>query len=725
MDILVNKELNKIFDEAFNFALPYEFFTPEHIVIIMCKNKKFKKSFEKLGGDINLLNSDLKKYIDENVDKNKSKHGPLYSHTLSEILSNLAREIKLNNIKEEINLKIFFKEIIQNEYSYVSYFIKKQNIDPYDMVDELSDEESINNEIPEELKQFITDLNLQAKEQKEPIIGREDVLRRTIQILCRKQKNNPIHIGEPGVGKTAVTIGLAKMINENMVPDILKKSTLFSLDIASVMAGTKYRGDFEQRLKNILNFIETIDNAIIYIDEIHTIVKTGATGESTLDVSNILKPYLTNSKIKFIGATTYDEYKKHFEKDKALIRRFQSIDIKEPTIDEAIKIINGVKQYYEEFHNVKYSEESIKSAVELSYQYINNRYLPDKAIDIIDEAGSITTVDGKENGYIITKKDIEDVISKVCNIPKKSIEKDEISILKNLECKLKEKVFGQDEAIDQVVRCIKMSRAGLSDEEKTIANLLFVGPTGTGKTEIAKQLSNYLGVKLIRYDMSEYTEKHSVAKLIGSPAGYVGYEEGGKLVDDIKKNPYCVLLLDEIEKAHKDIYNILLQVMDYATLTDNQGRKADFKNVIIIMTSNAGASNIGKSYIGFGNREVTYEAIDESVKNTFSPEFRGRLTKVISFNGINNEMAMSIADKILNNFKDKLSKKNVNITWTKNTLKYIIEKGVSLDQGAREINRIVDNEIKPLLIDEILFGKLKSGGKCKLSIENSKIKLII
>ena len=717
----INKELSKIISEAGLIASLHEFFTPEHVVLVMCKKEKIRKAFEKAGLNPDRLHDDLKQYIDENIEQSSDVIKTIESQALEKVIINSAKIASKN--KKEIDVQTFFKSVVENEDSYVSYFIQKQNVNPMDVVKELSGDNDY--EIQDELKQFLTNLNEQAKEHKEPIIGREDVLKRTIQILCRKQKNNPVHVGEPGVGKTAVTIGLAKMINDDKVPEVLKGSTLFSLDLASIMAGTKYRGDFEDRFKKILNYIEKTPKAIVYIDEIHNIVGTGASGESTLDMSNILKPYLTGSKIKFIGATTYDEYKKHFEKDKALIRRFQTIDIKEPTVEEAIKIIEGIKPYYEEFHNIKYSDDAIKSAVELSHQYINNRYLPDKAIDIIDEAGAITTVDEKENGYVVTKQDIETVISKMCNIPKKSVETDEVSVLQNLEQNLKQKVFGQNEAVEQIVKCIKMSRAGLGDDEKPIANLLFVGPTGTGKTEIAKQLSNQLGVKLLRYDMSEYAEQHSVSKLIGAPAGYVGYEEGGKLVEDIKKHPHCVLLLDEIEKAHKDIYNILLQIMDYATLTDNQGRKADFKNVILIMTSNAGASNVGKTNIGFGDREVTYEAIDEAVKKTFSPEFRARLTEVIAFNKINDQMAISIAEKTLNEFKDKLVKKNVEITWTKNTAKYIAEKGVSLDQGARQIKKIVDNEVKPLLIDEILFGKLKSGGKCKLSVENAKIKLVI
>ena len=568
------------------------------------------------------------------------------------------------------------------EDSYAQYYLLEQGIEKRELLyklchdgientyyvnheendrEELVIEEKEDNKKESLIKNLTSNLNEYVKnEYTDPLIGRDDILNRTIQILCRRTKNNPIHVGEPGVGKTAITLGLARLINEGKVPGKIKNAEIFSLDIGATLAGTKYRGDFEERIKKVLNEISNHENPIVYIDEIHTIVGAGSIGGGSLDTSNLLKPYLMDGKIKFIGATTFDEYKKYFEKDKALSRRFQTIEVKETSVEETIKIIKGLKSNYETYHNVKYTDEAIKLAVELSSKYINDRFLPDKAIDIIDEAGSYISMNREDsNEKIIDEKIIEEVISKVCHIPKNTVEKDEISSLKELEEKKKKNIFGQNKAIHEVVRCIKMSRAGLNEENKPISSLLFVGPTGVGKTQLSKTLAESLGVKLIRFDMSEYAEKHAAAKLIGAPPGYVGYEEGGLLTDTIRKNPYCVLLLDEVEKAHPDILNVLLQVMDYATLSDNQGRKADFRNVVLIMTSNAGAKNIGKSVIGFGERVIKGEAIMEEVKKFFSPEFRNRLDKIVVFNHLNDEMALDIARKELNKFNDQLLKKNV------------------------------------------------------------------
>lgn len=534
-----------------------------------------------------------------------------------------------------------------------------------------------------------------------------------------------MHIGEPGVGKTAITKGLAKRINEGKVPSTLQDATIFELDLGATLAGTQYRGDFEKRLKKILDSLKEKKNPIVYIDEIHNIVGAGSLGAGSLDASNLLKPYLTQGHIRFIGATTYEEYKKYFGKDKGLVRRFQPIEVKEPSVEETIEILKGLKAHYEAYHGVTYTDEAIEAAARLSAQYINDRFLPDKAIDLLDEAGAYyraTQIPGqtvKKAGkkQIIDLSIIETTLSRICHIPKQKVEKDEVQILKNLEGRLKKQVFGQDEAIDEIVRSIKLSRAGLSDGQKPVANLLFVGPTGVGKTELAKCLADELGVKLIRFDMSEYTEKHTASKLIGSPPGYVGYEEGGLLTDAIRKTPYCILLLDEIEKAHSDIFNILLQVMDYATLTDNQGRKADFRNVILIMTSNAGASNIGKKLVGFGERTIEKDAINEAVKKTFTPEFRNRLTKMIAFHHIKEDMAVEITKKQLNSFKQILSEKAIEINFTKKVIKQIAEKGISNEYGAREIARIIEGRIKPLLVDEVLFGKLSKGGKCKIDLK--------
>ena len=630
------------------------------------------------------------------------------------------------------------------ENSYASFYLQEEGIEKRDLLYKLCHEnynnddyisegliseenEEIDNEInvnnkKDLIKTLTVNLNEQVKgENSDPLIGREEILERTIQILCRRTKNNPIHVGEPGVGKTAITLGLARLINSGNVPEKLKNAEIFSLDIGAALAGTKYRGDFEERIKKVLNEIELHENPIVYIDEIHNIVGAGAIDGGALDTSNLLKPYLVGGKVKFIGATTFDEYKKYFEKDKALSRRFQTIEVKETSIEETIKIINGLKSNYESYHNVKYTNNAIKIAVELSSKYINDRFLPDKAIDIIDEAGAYASMNRSDlNEVLIDEKVIEDVISRICHIPKNTVEKDEVSSLKDLEKNLEGNIFGQDKAIHEVVRCIKISRAGLNNENKPISSLLFVGPTGVGKTEVAKTLANSLGVKLIRFDMSEYAEKHAAAKLIGAPPGYVGYEEGGLLTDTIRKNPYCVLLLDEVEKAHPDILNVLLQVMDYATLSDNQGRKADFRNVILIMTSNAGAKDIGKSVIGFGERVIQGEAIMEEVKKFFTPEFRNRLDKIVVFNHLNKEMALNIARRELNKFNEQLLKKNVKITFDEECVKFIAKNGTSQEYGAREIIRIINQEIKPMLVDEILFGKLSNGGEIAVTNVDGK-----
>ena len=571
------------------------------------------------------------------------------------------------------------------------------------------------------IEKYTVNLNEFVKEQDNNLlVGRQDVLDRTVQILCRRTKNNPIHVGEPGVGKTSIVLGLARLINEGKVPEKIKNSEIYSLDIGGLLAGTKYRGDFEERIKKVLDQIKHRFNPIVYIDEIHSIVGAGALGGGSLDASNLLKPYLMEGKIKFIGATTFDEYKKHFEKDKALTRRFQTVEVKEPSISETIEILNGIKKSYEEYHNVSYTDQAIESAVILSNKYINDKFLPDKAIDVIDEAGASISMENSEERALIDEVKIEEIISKMCHIPKKTVEKDEIEALMTLENKLKSDIFGQNAAIDEVVKCIKMSRAGLKDEGKPVASMLFVGPTGVGKTEICRVLSKELGIKLIRFDMSEYGEKHAASKLIGAPPGYVGYEEGGILTDSVRKNPYCVLLLDEIEKAHPDILSVLLQVMDYATLTDNQGRKADFRNVILIMTSNAGAKEIGKNKVGFGERVVQGEAIKDEVKRFFTPEFRNRLDKIVVFNHIDKEMAINITIKEIGLFKEQLLSKNIILEFDDSVINHISSEGVSKEYGAREISRIINSEIKALLIDEILFGRLKDGGKAKIIFSDSK-----
>lgn len=557
-----------------------------------------------------------------------------------------------------------------------------------------------------------------------PLIGREEELERTMQILCRKEKNNPLHIGEPGVGKTALTYGLAKLLNGNQVPKPLMGAKIYSLDLGSLLAGTQYRGDFEKRFKRVMDSLGAEEKPIIYIDEIHNIIGAGAVNGGTFDISNMLKPYLAAGHIRFIGATTYEEYKKHFEKNKSLVRRFQKMDIKEPSIPDTIRILEGLKKNYEEFHGIYYETGVLEYVAEITAKYMNERYLPDKAIDLIDEAGAyrrMHPLDQKQQS--VSKELIDELLSKICQIPKQIVKQEETETLATLEERLQSLVYGQNEAIAQVVNAVKFSRAGLLEEGKPFASLLFVGPTGVGKTEIARSLAKELGIRLIRFDMSEFAEKHTIAKLIGAPAGYVGYEEGGLLTEEIRKYPHSVLLLDEIEKAHPDIYNVLLQVMDYATLTDNQGRKADFRNVTIIMTSNAGASQMGKHGIGFLEQDRTEDIILEEVKRIFQPEFRNRLNRIVVFHGIDEKMAEQIVEKKLRELQQMLVQKNVELSADNKSKQLVKKKGISAEFGAREIERVIQSEIKPLLVDEILFGVLKNGGKCRLTAEDESFKI--
>ena len=749
----ITREVNNILVEAYEVAKKnkHELITVEHILYAITFQERFIEVIEELKGNVDELRSNLMEYLNNYIDKDENGNIQESYNFQQVILRASEQAIYASN--NNISMEHIIAAIYELDNSYAQYYLLEQGLEKRDLLyklchegsenvyyvneEELTDEELDTNIVEEELnnnlekegskkqsliKKFTTNLNEYVKSEfTDPLIGRDDILNRTIQILCRRTKNNPIHVGEPGVGKTAITLGLARLINEGKVPEKIKNAEIFSLDIGATLAGTKYRGDFEERIKKVLNEINNHENPIVYIDEIHTIVGAGSIGGGSLDTSNLLKPYLMEGKIKFIGATTFDEYKKYFEKDKALTRRFQTIEVKETSVEETIKIIQGLKSNYENYHNVKYTDEAIKLAVELSSKYINDRFLPDKAIDIIDEAGSYISMNRENsNEKIIDEKIIEEVISKVCHIPKNTVEKDEISSLKELEDNLEKNIFGQNKAIHEVVRCIKMSRAGLNEENKPISSLLFVGPTGVGKTQLSKTLAESLGVKLIRFDMSEYAEKHAAAKLIGAPPGYVGYEEGGLLTDTIRKNPYCVLLLDEVEKAHPDILNVLLQVMDYATLSDNQGRKADFRNVVLIMTSNAGAKNIGKNIIGFGERVIKGEAIMEEVKKFFSPEFRNRLDKIVVFNHLNNEMALDIARKELNKFNDQLLKKNVKVNFDDKCIDFVANKGISQEYGAREIIRIINQEIKPMLVDEILFGSLSDGGEITLDVKDNK-----
>ena len=570
---------------------------------------------------------------------------------------------------------------------------------------------------------FLINLNnLVAENKIDKLIGRTKEVDRLVQILSRRTKNNPLLVGESGVGKTAIAEGLAYLICNNKVPNIIASSVVYSLDIAALIAGTKYRGDFEKRLKEVLNFLDTKDRPILFIDEIHTIIGAGSASGGSMDVSNLLKPALGKGQIRCIGSTTFQEYRGIFDQNQALSRRFQKIDVLEPNFDDCNEILDGIKSIYEDYHNVSYTNESILSAIDLSSKYINDRFLPDKAIDVIDETGAMLNI-GRKNDKKITvnQSDIEKTISKITKIPEQNITAADTKNLKNIEADLKRVIFGQDAAVETLSSAIKLSRVGLRDDNKTIGSFLFTGPTGVGKTEISTQLADIMGVDLVRFDMSEYMERHTVSRLIGAPPGYVGFDQGGLLTEAVTKSPHCVLLLDEIEKAHPDIFNILLQVMDAGVLTDNNGRKADFRNVILIMTTNIGAELLSKRNIGFSSSSNESDAMN-SLNKLFSPEFRNRLDETIQFNYLDQTIILSIVDKFLTKLQAQLDKRKVEIVVSKNVVNWIAEKGYDRDMGARPMERFISKNIKKPLVDKLLFGKLKSGGEIQLDIVKNKLK---
>ncbi len=724
----LSKEAAAVFQDAVAYAKAksFEYVTPEMLLLFMIEDDTFAESFYYCGGDANLLASKLRGYVEQYVDTVQDKE-PMLSAGLTYII-NFAGQSAYSSGSDEIHVRHLVHALWNLEESYAVYYLEQQQITEADLLQEMAnveDAQADNEETmaPGEkrdtednwklyapcLNETLSDVN--------PLIGRETELERTIQILCRKDKNNPLHIGEPGVGKTAITYGLVELLKEGKVPDAILGAKVFALDLGGMLAGTQYRGDFEKRFKKVLSEIGKEEKPIIYIDEIHNLSGAGAVGEGSFDASNMLKPYLSDGHIRFIGATTFEEYKKYFEKNKSLIRRFQNVEIKEPTEDESVKILEGLKEKYEKYHGVKYAAGVLEYAVKMSAKYINERFLPDKAIDIIDEAGSFRKLHPTSKKTQTVDKDvINEILTKICRVPIETVETDDLAGLATLEERLKKRIFGQDEAISQVVNAVKFSKAGLIEDNKPLASLLFVGPTGVGKTEIARSLAEELGSKLIRFDMSEYGEKHAVAKLIGSPAGYVGYEEGGILTEAIRKNPSSVLLLDEIEKAHPDIFNVLLQVMDYATLTDNQGRKADFRNVIVIMTSNAGANRLGKSGIGFISENQDNGVLMDAIKQTFQPEFRNRLSKIVAFNSMDEDMATLVVEKKLSEMAEQLKAKKITVRADKKAKDLLKKRGISQEFGAREVDRVIRNDIKPLFVDEILFGKLKNGGKLTITV---------
>ncbi len=715
-------------------TLRNEFVMPEHLLLALVEDSNFNSALAAYCSPLTFANK-IEDFLDDiEVVPQDIEYHPELSIQTGQVIDNAIKHVE-NSGAESIDITHLVKGLLELKDSWASYFLKdsigdneqdfmKELID-YCEYDDMIFDENIDDEAKSpksSWKQLVTCMNDNYLKHN-PLIGRDNELKRTIQVLCRCDKNNPLHVGEPGVGKTALVWGLTRLIEENKVPKRLQGSKIYQLDMGTLLAGTQYRGDFEKRIKQIMDGVQgESDNNIVYIDEIHTLVGAGAIGDGAMDASNMLKPYLESGKIRFIGSTTYEEYNRHFSRSKGLIRRFQQIDITEPSIDEAKNIIMQLKPRYEEFHGVKYTDDAISFAVEASAKHINDRFLPDKAIDLIDEAGAAMEIE--ENAKTIGKKEIADVLSKTCKVEALSeAEDDDYRQLEKLADRMLSQIYGQDEAIRQVVESVQMSRAGLLDDNKPLASLLFVGPTGVGKTEVARVLSKELGIPLTRFDMSEYTEKHTVAKLIGSPAGYVGYEDGGLLTDAIRKSPNCVLLLDEIEKAHQDIYNILLQVMDYARLTDNKGRQSDFRNVVLIMTSNAGAQYASHASVGFNSTVSRGEAMMKQVKKTFKPEFLNRLSGTVVFHDMNKQMATLILQKKLRELESKLEAKQVKMNLIPDAFEYLLKEGFTPEYGAREMDRVIAQRVKPLLMREILFGSLKNGGEITIGIKDGNLSI--
>ncbi|MGL4370443.1 MAG: ATP-dependent Clp protease ATP-binding subunit ClpA [Spirochaetota bacterium] len=738
----IDNELNLILSAAFREAKfrNHEYLTPEHLLYSSLFFESGASIIKGCGGDIEMLKNQLSDHLKNAHPAMDNAVDPTQSVGLQNIFERAIVHVASAQ-KGMLELGDVIVSIFEEKESFAAFFLMRQGITKLDVMSYISHEMETASSQEEKTDESLREGQGETKKQKtnpleaytveltalakngelDPLIGREDILERTMQILSRRMKNNPIHVGEPGVGKTAVTEGLAQKIVSGKVPAKLKNAQIFRLDMGSLLAGTKYRGDFEERLKKVIQELEKREKVILFIDEIHTIVGAGSASGSSLDASNILKPVLASGKIKCIGCTTYDEYRKIFDKDRALSRRFQKIDISEPSQPDTVKILEGIKGRYESFHNVRYSRNVISAAVELSSKYINDRHLPDKAIDVMDESGAWVRMNAKTDAPAqIHIRDMERVVAKMALVPEKSVSSRESEKLKNLETELKMQIFGQDHAIHDIASAIQRSRAGFGSPLRPVASFLFVGPTGVGKTELARQLAAYMGVALHRFDMSEYQEKHTVARLIGAPPGYVGYEEGGLLTEAVRKAPHCVLLLDEIEKAHPDIFNTLLQVFDYATLTDNTGRKADFRNVIIIMTSNAGAREMTKQRVGFSG-EKHADAVDAAVKGIFAPEFRNRLDGIVTFNALSEERILQIVDKELSLFRIQVKPKKIAFTVTDECRKFLAHKGFSPDYGARELGRIIQNEIKKPLAEEALFGRLAKGGKVTIGVDAGKI----
>ncbi len=740
---MLSKKLETTLHNALNLATEkgHEYATLEHLLFALTDDTDARAVMRACGVDISIIREELEEYLntelddlkDENVKESKPTTG------FQRVLQRAAIHVQSSGREEVTGANVLIALFSERE-SHAVYFLGKQEMTRFDAVNyvshgiakvegednfhtaaaEDSEVDAENQEVrsgKDALKAYCVNLNQKAKDGKiDTLIGREKEVNRTVQILCRRSKNNPLYVGDPGVGKTAIAEGLAKRIIDGDVPEVLENAVIFSLDMGVLLAGTRYRGDFEERLKAVITQIEKMPDAVLFIDEIHTVIGAGSTSGGSMDASNLLKPALGRGTIKCIGSTTYKEYRNHFEKDRALVRRFQKIDVAEPSIDDAVKILNGLKGYFEKHHGVEYAPEAIRTAVELSAKYIGDRKLPDKAIDIIDEVGAAQKLlPADQRKKIITVEDIEQTVSVIARIPPKTVSKNDRESIKNLERDLKTMVFGQDMAIAALTDAVKMARAGLRDAEKPIGSYLFSGPTGVGKTEVTKQLASTLGIELKRFDMSEYMERHAVSRLIGAPPGYVGYDQGGLLTDAVDQNPHCVVLLDEVEKAHPDVFNLLLQVMDYGKLTDNNGKTVDFRNVILIMTTNAGAADMAKAPIGF-TQDHRVDDDKEAINRLFTPEFRNRLDAIIPFANLTPEVMNRVVDKFIIQLEAQLADRNVMIELSTNARAKLAELGYDPAMGARPLGRVIQEKIKKPLSEELLFGALTDGGMVKIDV---------
>ena len=739
---MLNKDLEISLNLAFRQAKEsrHEFMTVEHLLLALLDNPSAIEVLGACGADLNQIRANLLEFIQETTpvippDEEERETQPTLG--FQRVLQRAVFHVQSSG-KSEVNGSNVLVAIFSEQESQAAYILKKAEISRLDIVNYISHGiakidngtgqsaseigEEVTEEEPRTIENFSVNLNEEAKKGNiDPLIGRDSELERALQVLGRRRKNNPLFVGEAGVGKTAIAEGLANLIVNEKVPEFLANATIYSLDMGALLAGTKYRGDFEKRFKALLKDLETDENAILFIDEIHTIIGAGAASGGMLDASNLIKPLLSAGKLRCLGSTTYQEYQSIFEKDRALARRFQKIDIIEPSIEDTTKILQGLKEKYETHHGIRYTNAAIRAAAQLSAKYINERFLPDKAIDVIDEAGAKQQlIAASKRKKTISNTDIETIVAKMARIPEKSVSSTEKDSLKTLDRNLKLVVFGQDEAIEELTSVIRLSRAGLGDDEKPVGSFLFAGPTGVGKTEVTKQLANLLGVELLRYDMSEYMEKHAVSRLIGAPPGYVGYEQGGLLTDAVIKHPHAVVLLDEIEKAHEDVYNILLQVMDHGTLTDNNGRKADFRNIILVLTTNAGVQETVRQSIGFKQQDHSLDAMSE-INKVFSPEFRNRLDNIVWFNHLGNDVIQQVVDKFIVELQAKLDEKGVSLELTRDAKKWLAEHGYDKAMGARPMSRLIQEQLKKELANELLFGELTNGGVAKVGVKKDKL----